>query len=353
MAGPAATIAVAIIGNADKLNAALNEGSAKVEGFAGSLGGLGGVLKGAAIVGGVTAVGAAVVDLTKAAADDAAEQARLEQAIAAAGAATGDWAGQIDAAIAAGQSLAFTDTQIRDAMVPLVGVTGDVAQASDLLATAQDIARLKGVDLATAAEAVAKAQDGSATALGRLVGISTQGLTATEVLTEAQRRASGQADTYASSTSGGLERMSIMFSEVGETVGSAFLPVLEEILPVLIPIIEQFAELVKDLLPVLIPLLKLAVIPLKILANVISSVLDVLGPLIDMLGDAIDTIGDFIGSAGGAKGAAAGAGAFGVGAAAPVFVTVNTGADPDAVIRAVRRYAAANGGQMGQLRAWG
>jgi hypothetical protein len=63
-------------------------------------------------------------------------------------------------------------------------------------------------------------------------------------------------------------------------------------------------------------------------------------------------IGDFIGSAGQAQGAAAGtSGAFG--RAAPVMVTVNTGADPDAVIRAVRKYAATNGGQMGELRAWG
>jgi hypothetical protein len=354
MAGPAATIAVAIIGNADKLNAALKDGAQGVDGFASNLGGLGGVLKGAAIVGGVTAVGAAVVDLTKAAADDAAEQARLEQAIQASGAAVGDWQAQTEAAIAAGQSLAFTDTQIRDAMVPLVGATGDVAEATDLLSTAQDIARLKNVDLATAAEAVAKAQDGNATALSRLVGVSSQGLTATEVLAEAQRRAAGQADTYASSTSGGLERMGIMFDEVGETVGSAFIPVLEEILPVLIPIIEQFAELVKDLLPVLIPLLKLAVIPLKILANVISTVLDVLGPLIDALSTAIDVIGEFIGSAQGAKAAGGGAkGAVSGFGATPVLVTVNTGADPDAVIRAVRRYAAANGGQMGQLRAWG
>jgi hypothetical protein len=111
---------------------------------------------------------------------------------------------------------------------------------------------------------------------------------------------------------------------------------------------------VKDLLPVLIPLLKLAVIPLKILANVISTVLDVLGPLIDALSTAIDVIGEFIGSAQGAKAAGGGAkGAVSGFGATPVLVTVNTGADPDAVIRAVRRYAAANGGQMGQLRAWG
>jgi hypothetical protein len=156
MAGPAATIAVAIIGNADKLNAALNEGAENVNGFSASLGG---IVKGAAVAGAVTAVAATVVDLTEAAADDAAEQARLEQAISASGAAVGDWQAQTEAAIAAGQSLAFTDTQIRDAMVPLVGATGDVAQATDLLSTAQDIARLKNVDLATAAEAVAKSQD--------------------------------------------------------------------------------------------------------------------------------------------------------------------------------------------------
>jgi hypothetical protein len=168
--------------------------------------------------------------------------------------------------------------------------------------------------------------------------MSTQGLTATEVLAEAQRRAAGQAETYASSTAGGLERMGIMFSEVGETVGSAFLPVLEELLPVLIPIIEQFAELIQDLLPVLIPLLKLAVIPLKLVAKAISAILDV--------------IGDFLGGASAAKGAAAG-GIIPKGGATS-FITINTGADAASVARALRQYAGDNGGQLPTaLRAWG
>lgn len=324
---------------------------------AGTIGGLGQAIGSipipmAAAAGAAVAAGAAIVDMTKAAADDAAEQERLETAIAAAGAATGDWQASVDNAIASGQQLAFTDTQIRDAMVPLVGVTGDVQEANDLLALSQDLARLKGIDLATAAEAVAKAQGGNATALARMIGVTTEGATAQDILTAAQERAQGQAEAYGASTAGSMEAASIAFSEVGETIGSAFLPVLEELIPVLIPIIQQIAELVKKLLPVLIPLLKLAVIPLKLIANAISAVLDVLGPLIDGLAQAIDVIGDFIGGADKASGVSvpgAGAGR----SAGPVMVTVNTGADPDAVVRAIRKYAAANGGSMGELRGWG
>jgi hypothetical protein len=95
----------------------------------------------------------------------------------------------------------------------------------------------------------------------------------------------------------------------------------------------------------------LAVIPLKLIAKAISAVLDVLGPLIEGLGEAIEVIGDFLGGADKAK-AAAGPGGAG-GSAAGMMVTINTGADPDAVVRAIRKYAAANGGSMGALRAWG
>lgn len=323
---------------------------------AGTIGGLGKSLSSipvpmAAAAGAAVAVGAAVIDMTKAAADDAAEQERLAAAIAAAGAATGDWQAGVDAAIASGQKLAFTDTEIRDAMVPLVGAYGDVEAASGGLALAQDIARLKNIDLATAAAAVAKAEDGNATALARMVGVTTEGATAQDILTQAQARAQGQAETYGASTAGSMAAASIAFSEVGETIGSAFLPVLEEIIPVLIPIIEQIAELVKKLLPVLIPLLKLAVIPFKLIAAAISAVLDVLGPLIDGLAGAIDVIGDFLGQSSKAAGVSGPkAGSKGAG---PVMVTINTGADAASVVRGIRKYAELNGGRVPALRGWG
>jgi phage-related protein len=312
---------------------------------------LGTVGKVAAVAGVAGVAVSAIAGMTSAAAEDAAEQERLAQAINAAGAATGDWQASVDAAIASGQRLAFTDTQIRDAMVPLVGATGDVTEANALLATAQDLARLKGVDLTTASEAVAKAHSGNETALARLIGVSGQGLTATETLAEAQRLGAGQAETYGASTAGSMEAASIGFSEVGETIGAAFLPMLQAILPVIIPLIEQIAELVKDLLPILTPLLKLAVIPLKLIATAISAVLDVLGPLLEGIGQAIDLFSDFLGSAG--KASKVGAPGGPKGAARSVQVTVNTGADPDAVIRAIRKYAAVNGGSMGELRGWG
>jgi hypothetical protein len=345
------TLVVSIIGDASKLAGTLDDAGNKVEGFSSGVLGTAAKVAGFAAIAGGAAV--AIGEMTQAAADDAQEQARLEQAIKASGAATGDWAADMDEAIRAGQALAFTDTQIRDAMVPLVGATGDVAEASELLATAQDLARLKGIDLTTASEAVAKAHEGNSTQLERMLGLSGQGLTATQALAEAQRLAAGQATTYADSTAGGLDRMSIMFDEVGETVGAAFLPALEEILPVLIPIIEQFGELVSDLLPVLIPLLKLAIIPLKLLAKAISAVLDFLGPLIDWLGDAIGLISDFVEGLGDVP-VFGGGGGGGARSGATSFVTIHTGADAASVTRALRQYAGDNGGQLPTaIRAWG
>jgi hypothetical protein len=342
-----AVLNVAIQGDTKGLEDALDRGASQVDGFAG---GLSTALKGAAVVAGAGAVVAGIASVTQAAADDQAEQARLQAAVEATGLSYEAQAAAIDEAIAAGQAKAFTDTEIRNAMVPLIGATGDMTEANELLATAQDVARLTGMDLEQSARALIKVHEGNSDALARYGVTVTDGATATEALAEIQAQAAGQAQTYADTTAGGLDRMGIMFDEVGETVGSAFLPVLEEILPVIIPIIEQFAELVEDLLPVLIPLLKLAVIPLRILARVISSVLDVLGPLIEWLGQAIDVIGEFIGSASSAKGASAGIGAKGAGATS---ITIYTGADPASVTRALRTYAGDNGGRMPTLRAYG
>ena len=248
----------------------------------------------AGVAGAAVAAGVALKEMGDAAAQDAAEHERLNQAFIASGAATGDYNAVIDEAIAKGQELAFTDTEIRDALVPLVAATGDAALAADSLALAQDIARLKGVDLATAAEAVAKAQNGSATALARLVGVSAQGKDATEILTEAQAMAAGQAEAYGNTTAGQAESMKIAFSELAETIGTAVIPVFNAIMPALQPLLIALGELIEALLPVLIPLLNLVSKALVGVANVLVRVVDQIARFVTWVYDAISAVGDFL-----------------------------------------------------------
>src|SRR4029077_12597413 len=121
----------------------------------GALGGISAesLLMGGGVVAGVGVAIAAIAGMTQAASEDAAEQAKLEQAITAAGAATATSTDQVNAAIAASQARAFTDTETRDALTSLVTATGSVTEATAELSTAQDIARFANVDLATASDA--------------------------------------------------------------------------------------------------------------------------------------------------------------------------------------------------------
>ena len=290
MAGRAATLIIQVVSDTAKASQGISVFGKQLD--------TGIIAKGAAVAGAVGIATTAIIGMTKAASDDAAEQDRLLQAVKASGAAHGDYAKQLDVAIEKGQALAFTDTQIRDAMVPLVGATGDVGKATELMATAQDVARLAGVDLETASKAVAKAHAGNAGALAKLTQVNTEGKTATQVLTEAQKKAAGQAEAYGKTTKGQTEAMGIGFDELTETIGSAFLPILADLIPVLMPILKIFGELIKALLPALIPLIKLLVIPLKLLVQIIGALASALVPMINWLVKAIETVGEFLSALG-------------------------------------------------------
>jgi hypothetical protein len=245
----------------------------------------------ATVAGGVAL---AIADMTQQAAADQAEQLKLTTAIEAAGAAHGDYATQVEKAITAGQDKAFSDTQTRDALQSLVTATGDVTTATGDLTTAQDIARFANVDLATAADAVAKAHAGQATQLQKLMPGLEKGATAADTLAAASKAAAGQADAFANSAAGMQARGADAFGELTETIGSAFLPVLEALLPAVIPLIRAFGTLVQAILPLLTPLLKLIGQALGVVVGVVTQLVGIITKLVTWLGNAIAKLGDFL-----------------------------------------------------------
>jgi hypothetical protein len=238
------------------------------------------ILAGGAIVGAASVAVIAIAGMTKAAADDRAEQEKLEQAVTNAGAATATSTQQINDAIAASQAKAFTDSETRDALASLVTATGDVTLATADLATAQDVARAAGVPLAQAADAVSKALAGSDGALTKLLPGLEKGATASDTLANAQKAAAGQADLFAASTEGQLQVATDSFSELGETIGGAFLPILDEIIPVLVPVMAAVGELVSILLKALKPAIDAVIAIVKIFMQN----LDVIGPAFLVIG---------------------------------------------------------------------
>jgi hypothetical protein len=364
------------------------------------------LLTGATVVGAAALAVGAIASMTQAAADDEAQQVAVEQAYKNSGAATGDYVQGINDAIAAGQAKAFTDTETRAALTSLITATGDAKTATADLATAQDIARFSGVDLSTAADAVAKAHAGQDGALRKLLPGLEKGATAMDTLKAAQDQAAGSADVYAATTQGQMAVAGDAFSELGETLGTAFIPLVRAILPPIIKIIELMGVLISAIIPPLsvlfgalgtiIGVVISAVIPLvtwigtliaklgPTLTPILRTVVDVLGKvgdaiggvvgwiqkLVDWIGTAIGKIGDFLSSlnplqgfslpslpfslaAPGASvmGMSAGAGsraAGGAGSGTSSGITVNVyGGDPRRITEAVaagyRRWVDING----------
>jgi hypothetical protein len=361
-------LTVPIKGDAGDLDKTLKGASGSVLGFGGDVAGT--VSKVLPMAAAATGAAIAIGEMTKAAASDRDEQAKLTQTIASATRSTADYTAEVDAAIAAGQDRAFTDSETRDALASLVTATGDVNAATYQLAQAQDIARLAGVDLATAADAIAKADQGQDTQLRKLIPGLEKGTTATDTLANASRMAAGQADLFAASSEGMGIKTKDAFAEMGEQIGSVFLPILDALLPAILPILKAFGQLITAILPVLVPLIKVLGAALAQVAGIIATVVGWLVKLIGWLTKAIDLVGQLLGKipglnrvagiVGGIGGqaavAAAGPSAYGAstrsgGSSAPTTVVFNTYTTGDslateaAIARAVRRVLRINAGR--------
>jgi hypothetical protein len=141
------------------------------------------------------------------------------------------------------------DDELRPALGRLVRSTGDITKAQDLLATALDISAATGKPVEAVANSLSKAYDGNTAALGKLgVGLSTAELK-TMSFEQVQGRltelfggaAARNADTYA----GQIARVQVAFDEAKETLGTALLPILDQLLKFInenaLPAIQAFS----------------------------------------------------------------------------------------------------------------
>ena len=173
------------------------------------------------------------VDGVKAAIEDEQAQLRLAKALESA---TGATQAQIksteDMILKTSLATGVADDQLRPAMQRLAVSTKDVGEAQRLLGLALDISKGSGIALETVANALGKAQDGNATALGRLgLGLSKAEL-ATLSFTEIQTKLSdlygGAAAANAETFQGKIDRLKVGFDEAKESLGTALLPTVEK-----------------------------------------------------------------------------------------------------------------------------
>lgn len=174
------------------------------------------------------AMGASIASATlvlgewsRAAAEDAAGQDRLQQAVENTGKSYDQYADQIDQVIKKGQEKAYADDATREALVRLTTVTGDAGKAMEQMGLVMDFARARGISLADSANVIGKVMGGNVGILSRYGFALDENATATEALALIQQRSAGQADTYADSQLGQLDRMKDKWGELAETIGGS------------------------------------------------------------------------------------------------------------------------------------
>jgi hypothetical protein len=188
----------------------------------------------AAALAGVTAViGSAV----QAAIEDQAAQASLARQIKASTKATDKQIASVEDYIKSlGQSVAVSDDEARPALQALIVATKDVTKAQDLLNVAIDISAGTGKDLATVSDALAKAYAGNMRGLQalspELKAMIKDGASLEVVLATLETNFGGAGEAAANTAAGGMKKLGIAFNETKESIGTAFLPIFEKLLPV-------------------------------------------------------------------------------------------------------------------------
>jgi phage-related protein len=204
---------------------------------------------------GTVVAGKALFDMTKAASEDAQQQAILAKALQNnAGATKGQIAATEDWIAAQGKALGVTDDQLRPALANLVRATGDVGKAQKLASLGMDVAAGSGKDLGAVSIALAKAANGNVGALGRL-GIATKdahGKTKSfaQIQDDLAKKFGGSAKANADTFSGKMSRLKLIFDEAKESLGAKLLPVLTDMADWFIskglPAIQDFGDWMRD-----------------------------------------------------------------------------------------------------------
>lgn len=181
---------------------------------------------------GLLAVGAvaALVQMSKAAEDDARSQFVLAAAIRNNTDESAAGVKQAEAYITSLQnSAAIADDELRPALATLVRATHDVTSAQQLLGLSADVAAGTGRDLGSVADALSKAYEGNTKSLKMLApeitGLIKDGATAGEVFDALAASYKGNAEGLADVSP--WQKLQVQLGEAAEKIGVALLPTIE------------------------------------------------------------------------------------------------------------------------------
>jgi hypothetical protein len=187
-----------------------------------------------ALAAGAAIAGIAAFKFAKGAMEDQQAAAKLAlQLKNSAGATKGQVAATEQWITAQGKALGVADDDLRPALSNLVTATHDVGKAQRLTSLAMDISAAKGKSLKSVSEALMKAQNGNVGGLGRL-GVATKDAAGKTLSFEAIQKNlaktfHGSAKTAAETTAGRFQRLKLIMSETGESIGYKLLPPLTKL----------------------------------------------------------------------------------------------------------------------------
>lgn len=207
----------------------------------------------AAALGAVTAV---IGDSMRAAIEDEAAQASLARQIKASTGATDKQVQSVETYISSlAKSAAISDDEARPAFQKLVTATKDVTKATELMNLATDVAAATGKPLVDVSDALARGYAGNMKALGALSpeikGMIKDGASLADVQKVLEANFGGAGEAAANTAAGGMKKLGIAFGETKESIGQAFLPIMEKVLPV-VQKFSDWAEKNPDLLAAVI-----------------------------------------------------------------------------------------------------
>jgi len=232
------TLKLNLLADVDQFGKSLSKADNQTKSFSKKIGGYGKAMAKSFAIAGAAAGAYAIklgVDSVKAAAEDEKSQRILQIQLEKTLGANEELTKGVEDYISATQlRVGVQDDKLRPSFARLVRSTKDAQKAQELLNLALDISVATGKPLEAVSNALGKAYDGNALALGRLgLGIDQSILKSKDfdlIGKELTKTFGGFADKEAKSLDGQLRIVQIRFDELKESAGKRLLPALSDIL---------------------------------------------------------------------------------------------------------------------------
>lgn len=216
---------VVIAGDARKYERTLEQAESRTRRFGKALGDMGKIAGGILLSEGLQKVAEGLRGTVKAAEESERVQAAMEAQLRASGESYAKLGGQIDSTVNSLSKMSgLDDEDLASAFTRLDRASGDAKASLGELGLVADIARARNIDVAKAADLVAKAMDGNAGALRRYGVEVEKGASAHEILAAAQAKFAGQAQAYGETAAGAHDKVNVAVENLQESIGSKLLP---------------------------------------------------------------------------------------------------------------------------------